>query len=156
GVVSGVEFGLDGKSVLVGNEDGSVWLWDLASRRLLIPPLRHAAPVVGAFGPDGKTIRTDGRDGTARLWDAATGQSIGPILRQAGTTEDAAFIADGRNSVTAGRVARLFPLSPDLPDDLERVATWVEVITGLRLDKQGLVQVLDNAAWLARRERLMQ
>jgi tetratricopeptide (TPR) repeat protein len=44
-----------------------------------------------------------------------------------------------------------------LPDDLERVATWVEVITGLRLDKrEGLVQVLDNATWLERREQLMQ
>jgi tetratricopeptide (TPR) repeat protein len=36
------------------------------------------------------------------------------------------------------------------------VAIWVEVITGLRLDKeQGLIQVLDNAAWLERREQLM-
>jgi tetratricopeptide (TPR) repeat protein len=44
-----------------------------------------------------------------------------------------------------------------LPDDLERMAAWVEVITGLRLDKQqGLIQVLDNAAWLERRERLTQ
>jgi tetratricopeptide (TPR) repeat protein len=44
-----------------------------------------------------------------------------------------------------------------LPDELERISIWVEVITGLRLDKQqGLIQVLDNAAWLERRERLMQ
>jgi tetratricopeptide (TPR) repeat protein len=43
-----------------------------------------------------------------------------------------------------------------LPDDLERVAAWVEVITGLRLDtQQGQLQVLDNAAWLERRERLL-
>ena len=54
-------------------------------------------------------------------------------------------------------MTRLFPVPPELPDELERVATWVEVITGLRLDKQqGLIQVLDNAAWLERRERLMQ
>ena len=44
-----------------------------------------------------------------------------------------------------------------MPDDVERIAAWVEVITGLRLDKQQrLIQVLDNAAWLERRERLMQ
>jgi tetratricopeptide (TPR) repeat protein len=30
----------------------------------------------------------------------------------------------------------------------------VEVVTGLTLDKQGLIQVLDNAAWRARRARL--
>jgi tetratricopeptide (TPR) repeat protein len=54
-------------------------------------------------------------------------------------------------------VSRLFPVPADLPDELERLAAWIEVITGLRLDKQqGLIQVLDNAAWLARREQLMQ
>jgi tetratricopeptide (TPR) repeat protein len=37
------------------------------------------------------------------------------------------------------------------------MAAWVEVITGLRLDKQqGLVEVLDNGTWLQSRERLMQ
>jgi tetratricopeptide (TPR) repeat protein len=37
------------------------------------------------------------------------------------------------------------------------MTAWVEVITGLRLDTQdGLVQVLDNAAWLERRARLME
>ena len=45
--------------------------------------------------------------------------------------------------------------APELPDDLERVAIWVEVLTGLRLEaEQGSIQVLDNAAWLASRERL--
>ena len=35
------------------------------------------------------------------------------------------------------------------------MAIWVEVITGLRLDKeQGLIEVLDNAAWLQSRDRL--
>jgi tetratricopeptide (TPR) repeat protein len=42
-----------------------------------------------------------------------------------------------------------------LNDELDRVATWVEVIAGLRLDMQrGQVQSLDNAAWLERRKRL--
>jgi tetratricopeptide (TPR) repeat protein len=37
------------------------------------------------------------------------------------------------------------------------MSAWVEVITGFRLDKkQGLIRVLDNAAWLERRERLRQ
>ena len=53
--------------------------------------------------------------------------------------------------------ARLFRKVPELPDDLERVATWVEVLTGLTLDAgQGTIQVLDNAAWRERRERLEQ
>jgi tetratricopeptide (TPR) repeat protein len=56
-----------------------------------------------------------------------------------------------------GWESRLFLIPPDLPDELERVAAWVEVITGLRLDKQqGLIQVLDNAAWLDGCKHLMQ
>ena len=68
-----------------------------------------------------------------------------------------AFLDAGKTLFTGSSMSRLFPVPPDLPDELERMATWVEVMTGLRLDKQqGLIQVLDNAAWLERRERLMQ
>src|SRR5262249_16928158 len=68
-----------------------------------------------------------------------------------------AFIDAGQTLFVGCRGARLYPIPPELPDDLERVAAWVEVITGLRLDKQqGLIQVLDNEAWLKRREQLTQ
>ena len=51
--------------------------------------------------------------------------------------------------------SRLFRNVPELPDDLDRIATWVEVLTGLTLDAgQGTIQVLDNAAWRERREQL--
>jgi hypothetical protein len=43
-----------------------------------------------------------------------------------------------------------------LPDDLERVANWVEVLTGLTLDASGSIQILDNAGWLQRREKVKQ
>ena len=52
---------------------------------------------------------------------------------------------------------RIFSNFSALPEDLDRVATWVEVLTGLTLDtKQGSIQLLDNEAWRARRERLSQ
>ena len=158
GAIGSGRFSPDGKSLLIACEDGSVWLWDLATRKPLIPPLRHQGPVYGlAFSPDGKTIATGSEDKTVRLWDTATGQPIGPVLRHTGRVRRVAFLADGKTLFTGSSVSRLFPVPPDLPDELERVATWVEVITGLRLDKQqGLIQVLDNAAWLERREQLMQ
>jgi WD40 repeat protein/tetratricopeptide (TPR) repeat protein len=154
-------FSLDGKSILITCDDGTGRLWDLATRKPLIPPLRgHQGPVHGlALSPDGKTIATGSDDKTVRLWDLATGQPIGPILRHAGPVHSVAFLADGKTLFTRSRGwgSRLFPVPPDLPDELERVATWVEVITGLRLDnQQGQIQVLDNAAWLERREQLMQ
>ncbi len=141
---------------MICHEGGSVWLWDLATRRPLIPALRHLGPVDAAFSPDGKTIVTGSTDKTARVWDAATGQPIGPIMRVPDAVHRVAFIEDGTTLFTDGVVARLFRVPADLPDELDRVAAWVEVITGLRLDQQrGLIEVLDNAAWLERREQLM-
>src|SRR5262249_16308555 len=139
-------FSPDGKSVLIGHEDGSVWLWDLATRQLLIQPLRaHQGPIWGllAFSRDGKTIATGGQDSTLRLWDVATGQPIGPIQRLARPLRSTEILADGKTLFTGSRLSPPFPGPVDLPDDLDRVATWVEVITGLRLDKrQGRVEVL--------------
>ena len=70
-----------------------------------------------------------------------------------------AFSPDGNSFVTgdSGQGARLFRKVPELPDDLDRVATWVEVLTGLTLDAgQGTIHVLDNTAWRERREQLEQ
>ena len=50
---------------------------------------------------------------------------------------------------------RLWPIA-QLPDDLDRVTAWVESITGLDLDDAGSIQVLDNARWLERRDKVIQ
>src|SRR5262249_38711234 len=87
----------------------------------------------------------------------ATGRPVGPALRYSRIVTDISFLPDGESLFTHGGISHLFPVPPELPDELERVTTWVEMITGLRLDtQQDLIQVLDNAAWLAHRERLMQ
>jgi tetratricopeptide (TPR) repeat protein len=43
-----------------------------------------------------------------------------------------------------------------LPDDLPRLAAWVEAATGLELDERGSIRMLDRSAWLERRSRLEQ
>jgi tetratricopeptide (TPR) repeat protein len=161
GGISGGVFSRDGKSLLITCEDGSIRLWDIATRKQIIPPLRHQGPVSRvAFSPDDKMIATgsasQSRDKSTQLWDLATGQRIGRTQRPARPV-DVAFPAADDPLFRLTNVSGLFPIPPDLPDELERIATWVEVITGLRLDKQqGLIQMLDNASWLERRERLMQ
>jgi WD40 repeat protein/tRNA A-37 threonylcarbamoyl transferase component Bud32 len=156
GGTCGGEFSPDGKSLLIVCEDGSGRLWDLASRKPRITSIRHRGVIYDlAFSPDGKTIASSSLDKDVRLWDVATGHPIGPVLRHTGGVFWVAFRRDGKALLTGGSEPRLFHLPPDLPDELARMAAWVEVITGLRLDKEsGLVQVLDNAVWLARREQL--
>ena len=112
-----------------------------------------------AYSPDGKIILTGCADGTARLWDASTGQPIGPPMRHENGVEAVAFSPDGTTVLTGSidNTARLWDVDTELlPDDLERVTTWVEVLTGLSLDETGSIQILDNAAWLRRREKVKQ
>ena len=68
--VLGVAFSLDGKTLASAGQDGTVRLWDVATRKVLGEPLRgHEGNVLGvAFSPDGKTLASAGQDGT-RLWD---------------------------------------------------------------------------------------
>ena len=109
-----------------------------------------------AFSPDGKTLLTGCNDGTVRLWDPATGQPIGPDLRQQGMIWAVAFSPDGKTLLTGDDegVAWIQPLADELPNDLDFVANWVAVRTGLELDDHGQVHALDAETWRARRERL--
>jgi hypothetical protein len=68
------------------------------------------------------------------------------------------FSPDGKTVMTGSfnHTARLWDVAAALPDEFERVATWVEVLTGLELDELGSVRVLDSATWLQPREKLKQ
>jgi WD40 repeat protein len=111
-----------------------------------------------AFSPDGKTVLTGSEDDAARLWDTATGRPVGPPLIHQGAVWAVAFSPSGTTVMTGSsdQTARLWDVATALPDQLERVATWVEVLTGLELDEFGSAKVLDNATWLRRREKLKQ
>ncbi len=67
-----------------------------------------------------------------------------------------AFSPDGRFLLAGGgnRSARLWDAPAPLPDDLPRLAAWVEVATGLELDERGSVRALDGDVWQGRRRRL--
>jgi len=158
GLVYSVAFSPAGKRILTGSFDKTARLWDADSGHPLGHPLEHSASVMSvAYSPDGKTILTGSRDKTARLWDATSGRPLGQPLEHSGTVWSVAFSPDGRSLLTSDlRTARLWEAPAPLPDDVPRLAAWVEAATGLEMDKQGAVRALDRAAWLERRQRLDQ
>ena len=157
--IEAVAFSPDGKTILTGCQDGTARLWNTHTGKATGPPLRHPA-AVGAvsFSPDGKTILTGCEDMKARLWDTATGQPIGRPLEHSVMVFAVAFSPDGKTILTGSHAgtARLWETPAPLPDDLPRLIAWVETLTGLELDEQGAIRVLDGAAWRQRRDRLSQ
>jgi tetratricopeptide (TPR) repeat protein len=68
-----------------------------------------------------------------------------------------AFSPDGRTLLTSAfSTARLWDVPAPLPDDLPRLAAWAETATGLEMDEQGSIRVLNGDAWQERRRRLEQ
>jgi WD40 repeat protein len=109
-----------------------------------------------AFSPDGKTILTGSHDKTACLWDTATCQLLGPPLRHAAEIDAVAFSPDGRLVATGSRdnKVRLWAVAPPVEGDPDRIILWAEVLTGMELDKHGVVSVLDGPAWHARKQKM--
>jgi hypothetical protein len=67
-----------------------------------------------------------------------------------------AFRPDGKAILTVSQdQVRSWKIS-ELPNDLPRMAAWIETITGLELNERSSLHVLDPAAWLQRRDRLGQ
>ncbi len=158
---SDVEFSAlssDGSSLLTASIE-MARLWDVASGTLLLPPLASQSYISSlAMRADGKVIAAGNQLGV-QFWDAATGQPIGPTLRHPAAVNALAFSPDGKFLLTGCRdgKARVFRQAPEVPDDLDRVANWLEVLTGMTLEPgQGEINVLENAAWLASRKRLEQ
>ena len=79
-------FSPDGKILAQGIDDGTVVLWNVASRRQIgdyaTDPYGIGAAVSSlVFSPDGKTLAIAGIDGTVQLWNVSTGRQSGSALR---------------------------------------------------------------------------
>ncbi len=157
GTVQTLALGTDGRTALIGGVNGTARLWDAATGRVLSPPMPHQNVILAvALARDGRTALTGSFDQSARLWDTATGKPIGPPLRHRGPVRLVTFRPDGSTVQTAGcdGTARSWELPAPVAGEVERVVLWVQVFTGLELDADNVVGVLDPPTWEARRRRL--
>jgi WD40 repeat protein len=83
-----VAFSPDGLSIFAGDQNGSVYAWDVATGALHWhhpPDKGHGIPGhtggtnAVATSPDGKVIASAGDDGHVKAWDAATGALVADV-----------------------------------------------------------------------------
>jgi WD40 repeat protein len=147
--VGAVAFRPDSKTVLTGG-DRNAQRWDLGTWQPLGPPLPHDGEVTSVgFTPDGVLVVTASADGTARLWHPETGKPIGPALAHGGAVNQAVCGPDGATLATCGDdgAVRLWALPGRVLDEPAEAARRVARVTGLSLEANGTVRVLEPAAW---------
>lgn len=136
-VVQALAFSPDDQLLAAASWLKGVFLWDVARRRLAVPPLPHPGRVFTvAFHPAGHWLASGGEDGSVRLWEPTTGLLAGPVLEAGGKVHAVAFSPDGRHLAAAVSVektanqpsrGKVFLWSlPDIPQDIRSMeaATW--------------------------------
>ena len=101
-------------------------------------------------------VLTGSEDKTAQLWDTATGRPCGPPLQHLDIVRRALFSSDGKTVVTASndKTARVWALPVPVEGTVKQTALWTKVLTGMQLDENGVVHVLDFQTWRQCRQEL--
>jgi WD40 repeat protein len=96
GAVVSVAFSPNGQTMAVGDNGGSIGLWNVANTQL-IANLNVDNPVSSvAFSPDGKTLAVGGSNGDIGLWNVATRRLIGQVFSMGSPVFSVAFSPDGK------------------------------------------------------------
>ena len=77
GIAISIDISPDGKTYAVGDSNGLVYLWDVATNQLLNTFEGHTSWVWSiAFSPDGTLLASSSGDASVRLWDVQCGQCL--------------------------------------------------------------------------------
>jgi WD40 repeat protein len=94
-------FTADGKTLLSGNDGGSVEVWDVARGTRLRQLAKHRFRVDGlALHPDGRTLACSDQNSMIRFYDLDTGRELHPTGGNHGWVRSLAFLPGGKKLVT--------------------------------------------------------
>lgn len=106
GAVVGVA--TQGNQVASGGEDGTVRLWDLATRRPVCIHRGHVGWVFATtISPDGSTVASAGDDGVIRMWGTENGEAVAALAAHEGRIRSLSFSRVGQLLVSGGEDGRV-------------------------------------------------
>jgi WD40 repeat protein len=155
--VTAIAFSPDDKTIVTGDADKDVQLWDVETGNRMAPLSGHRGGVNDAtFSADGRMVLTGSRDGSARLWSVAGGKPIGPPLSHPRPVVRVAFSQDGETilTVTQDQVTQSWPVPKPMLGTVEQVELWAQVATGMELEDKGGMRILNAMEWRRRRQAL--
>ncbi|WP_306801497.1 NB-ARC domain-containing protein [Streptomyces sp. T12] len=136
----------DGARIATGSYNGSVRIWDAASRARTATLTGHSQQLRSvAVTPDGARLATVGDDRTARIWDLTSGTCIATLAGHTRAVHSVAITADGARLATASHDG-----SVRMWDVVSRTCT--AVITDYT-DPVQLMAIAPDGAWLATSSR---
>ena len=168
GATSALGFSHDSNWVATGGYEGIVQVWSTqdGTPRWKQPGQHTSRVYVAAFHPQGTVLATGSDDNTIRVWNAENGELLFAPIRHEGGVYWLTFSKDGKSifSASIDGSTRVFdtrtgePITPKLPawngqpwDDqldatslkVEELQTLAQALTGMQVDKQGGMILLD-------------
>src|SRR6185437_2507165 len=101
-ITAGLQFSPDGGEIVMVKNDGSVYVYRVATRKVVtIISARGTSAADAAFSPDGEQIVAGYEDGTARVWDIATKLQKTLLTGHTGAIRSVQFSPSGQEIATA-------------------------------------------------------